>query len=159
MQKHKKDWEEVHQTVASLLQEEKEWRYLQCSEYYFFVWIFFKILFMCYFYVRFNGKRNLQRCMHMGGEVFFPNLIWKHVRRRSAAPDMGRQAWHPCMEDSPDKCEQFYRTPASDKAILWPWWIMTSPLHNHVSTLAKSGTLSKPQKWPNTPISPTNPDT
>lgn len=41
MQKHKKDWEEVHQTVASLLQEEKEWRYLQFSEYYFFVWIFF----------------------------------------------------------------------------------------------------------------------
>ena len=39
--KNKKDWEEVHQTVASLLQEEKERRYLQFSEYYFFVWIFF----------------------------------------------------------------------------------------------------------------------
>lgn len=111
---------------------------------------FFLILFMCYFYVRFNGKRNLKRCIHMGeGVFFFPNLNWKHVRRRSTAPDMGRQAWHPCMEDSPDKCEQLYRTPAWDKAIPWQWWITTSPLHKHVSTLAKSGTLSKSQKWPN----------
>lgn len=94
------------------------------------------------------GKEILRDVYIWGKGFFFPNLNWKHVRR-STAPDMGRQAWHPCMEDSPDKCEQFYRTAASDKAILWQWWIMTSPLHNHVSTLAKSGTLSKSQKWPN----------
>ena len=89
------------------------------------------------------GKEILKDVYIWGrGGCFFPQLKLEACKKQQRCPCHG-------TEESPDKCAQFYRTPASDKAILWQWRITASPLHNHVSTPAKSGTLSKPQKWPN----------
>lgn len=52
-------------------------------------------------------------------EYYFSTLRWKHVRKRSAAPDMGnRPDTHSWAVVTPDEHKGFRRTPTSDRAAL-----------------------------------------
>lgn len=52
-------------------------------------------------------------------EYYFSTLRWKHVRKTSAAPDMGnRPDTHSWAVVTPDEHKGFRRTPTSDRAAL-----------------------------------------
>lgn len=143
MQEHKKCTREMHTNLLLVYSTEKNNRDFSIfppnttvlSEY-------FKRTYSCVTScIILNGGRNVKRCTYgEKRECYFSNLSWKHLKESKQALPW-EQAWPAQLLINNTSPNAHIR-----QGFLWARWIRTTrPLHNHIWTLPKSGTLSTPK--------------